>query len=275
MNLLRRSGHALFVVVALCVIAGCSHRADPREATKEFFDLIGSGKTQQAYESSAFAFRAQQSVKAFETTVKEQGLAGFATAVWESPLIEGRTAKMRGEITAPAGQKMALVVTLNDESGRWRVFAIRTPRNRETGMAANLFGSVGRTTEFTEAIDRPIPDDKTVRTLALETLLFFNDAIGERSFEEFYKKVSKTWQKQLTVGQLNRAFQPFVDNNVNIAGIKEMEPVLEGPAHVSSEGLLVISGEYRTTPYRVIFSLRFIYELPKWKLFGIDVTLRK
>jgi hypothetical protein len=275
MNLLRRSGLVLFLCAALGVIGACSHRGDPRQATKEFFDLLASGKTQEAYEASAFAFRAQQSLKAFEITVKEQGLAGFATAVWESPVLEGRSAKMRGEVMAPTGEKGALVVTLTDEDGRWRVFAIRTPRSRETGLAANLFGSVGRTTAFIEAIDRPIPEEKTVRALTTETLLFFNDAVQARSFEEFYNKVSKTWQKQLTIGQLNRAFQPFIDNGVSLAGIKDIEPVFDGPAHVSSEGLLVISGMYPTAPYRVIFSLRFIYELPTWKLFGIDVTLRK
>jgi hypothetical protein len=247
----------------------------PQEAAAEFFTLIAGGKTQEAYDATAFAFKAQQSLKAFETTVTEQGLAGFAGAAWEKPAVEGRSAKVRGEATAPSGQKVALVVTLTDEGGRWRVFAIRTPRSRETGLAANLFGSVGRTTEFTEPIDRPVPDEKTVRALAAETLLVFNDAIQAQSFEEFYKNVSKTWQKQLTVGQLNRAFQPFVDNGVSLAGIKDVEPVFDGPAHVSTEGLLVISGSYPTNPYRVIFSLRFIYELPKWKLFGIDVTLRK
>ena len=60
-----------------------------------------------------------------------------------------------------------------------------------------------------------------------------------------------------------------------MAAIKDIEPVFETPPTITSDGLLLLSGYYPTERYRVIFTVRFIYELPRWKLFGIDVTLRK
>ncbi|HEX5176625.1 MAG TPA: hypothetical protein VFV83_06335 [Chthoniobacteraceae bacterium] len=271
---------ALPLWVACAFLAGCAHEADPVAAAQKFFNLIAQNKTKEAYESSAFAFQTQQSLKAFEATVREQELALFASAKWEAPQPEGRLVKLRAEIGAngsdgDGGRKRALVVTMNHESGAWRTFSIRTPRSVQTGIAANLFGSVGKTASFVEGVDRPVPDDKTVRALALEELLRFNDALQKKSFADFYSEVSKTWQKQLTVGQLNRAFQPFIEHKVNIAGIEKVEPVFESPPIVTSEGLLVLTGYYPTDRYRVIFTLRFIYELPRWKLFGIDVTLKK
>lgn len=265
---------AVGVLATLLFVEGCQKRGDPLTATRAFFALIAAGKTREAYESSAFAFQAQQSLKAFETTAKEQALASFVDASWDPPEITGRTAKIRGEATN-AGRKIALIVTLNNESAGWRIFSVRTPRNLQTGMSANLFGAVGKTAGFTEAIDRPLPDEKTVHTMALETMLMFNESVQEKSFDQFYEKISKTWQKQLTIGQLTRAFNPFIDAGVNIAGIKDVEPVFDEAPQITSEGLLIIGGHYPTTPYRVVFALRFIYELPKWKLFGIDVTLRK
>jgi hypothetical protein len=258
-------------------LSGCGQPADPVAAARKFFALIAQDKTREAYESSAFAFQAQQSLKAFEATVREQELARFASATWEATQTDARTAKLRGEIEGdgPDARKRALVVTLNHEGGAWRTFSIRTPRDIRTGIAANLFGSVGKTAGFVEGVDRPVPDEKTARALVLEALLLFNDALQKKSFEDFYPEVSKAWQKQLTIGQLNRAFKPFIDHEVNLAGIEKIEPVFESPPTVTTDGLLVLTGYYPTERYRVIFTVRFIYELPRWKLFGIDVTLRK
>jgi hypothetical protein len=60
---------------------------------------------------------------------------------------------------------------------------------------------------------------------------------------------------------------------------------------VSADGIMSVSGYYDTKPYMVRFGLKFIYEQPAavlrrpdraplegtrdWKLFGIDVNLRK
>ena len=262
-------------------LGGCAHQPDPVAAAQAFFKLIAENKTREAYESSAFAFQAQQSLKAFEATVREQELALFATAKWEPGEKDGQLVKLRAEIAGDgesnggSERKRALVVTMNYESGGWRTFSIRTPRSLQTGIAANLFGSVGKTASFVEGVDRPVPDDKTARALALEALLLFNDALQKKSFADFYTEVSKTWQKQLTVGQLNRAFQPFIEHEVNLAGIAKVEPIFETAPIVTSDGILVLTGYYPTERYRVIFTVRFIYELPRWKLFGIDVTLRK
>ena len=42
---------------------------------------------------------------------------------------------------------------------------------------------------------------------------------------------------------------------------------------LEGEGLLVVAGMFPTQPYRVAFSFKYMYEVPRWKLFGIDVNL--
>jgi len=44
---------------------------------------------------------------------------------------------------------------------------------------------------------------------------------------------------------------------------------------VNSDGLLILAGHYDGHPYRIQFALKYIYELPSWKLFGLDVNLLK
>ena len=42
---------------------------------------------------------------------------------------------------------------------------------------------------------------------------------------------------------------------------------------IGSDGVLVVKGYYETKPYRTTFMLRFIYELPYWRLYGVEVQL--
>ena len=50
---------------------------------------------------------------------------------------------------------------------------------------------------------------------------------------------------------------------------------LDGPPVINTEGVLVINGHFHTAPYQVYFNMKFMYELPRWKLFGLDVNLQK
>ena len=265
----------LLLATTATLLTSCGRKSDPVTAAQNFFELLGSGRTAEAYENSAFGFKAHRSLRIFEQTSREMGLTEFASATWEQPEIKNQTAKLRGELVTKNGGKMPIVVTLNEESGQWRVFALRSPRSVETGLVQNRFSLLGKGSSFTDPLSQPMPDEQTIRQLALETLLKFNDAIARNSFDQFYENVSRAWQAQLTIGQLQRAFQPFVDKKVNIAHIADAEPSLKPPPHINTDGLLVISGEYPTEPYRVVFTLKYNYELPKWRLFGIDVQLRK
>jgi len=88
------------------------------------------------------------------------------------------------------------------------------------------------------------------------------------------KKALTDVQKEIGASKLQRAFQPFIDQQIDLSAIKMLEPKFDAPARVNTDGLLFVSGEFPSKPYRVIFSLKFMYELPKWKVFGLDVTMR-
>lgn len=267
---------AAVVAIALLSLSGCGRKAGPEEAVKTFFDDLAAGRTKDAYESAAFGFQAQQSFQRFDTTVREMGLGNLASVTWGAPEVSGRSAKVHGEFSPKAGPKFALVVTLNDESGSWRVYALKSPRDMQTGLVQNSFGAMGKAPDFVEAVNRqPAPDEATVRQLATDAMTQFNEAVREKSFAEFYTKTAHAWQSQITEQRLQRAFQGFIDQQVELRGIRDVEPVFDGPAQVSTEGLLLVSGQYPLKPYRVVFSLKFTYELPTWRLFGIDVSLVK
>ena len=275
MSALRRLTLPIFLFTTGALLTGCGSKPDPAAAATRFFELIGQGKAQQAYESAAFTFQAQQSEKVFAQTAKEMGLTQFASAKWETPEITGKTAKLRGEISTTKEAKIPLVVTLNEESGSWRVFSLRSPRDVQTGRAENRFTLIGKPPAFNDALSQPMPNEAAIKALTRETMARFNEAIQQQSFTGFYQRVSRSWQKQLTEGQLQRAFQPFIDNKIDLSQVQELEPVFTEPPHITTEGLLLVTGTYATTPYKTVFMLKYIYELPRWQLFGIDIRLEK
>ena len=82
-------------------------------------------------------------------------------------------------------------------------------------------------------------------------------------------------QGQLTERKLKNAFQGFIDAGVNLEGAKDVQPVFDPAPEINGQGLLVATGYYPTTPNRIVFTMRFVYELPHWKLIGLDINLVK
>jgi hypothetical protein len=285
---------------AAVLLASCGKKPGPAEVARAFFDQIAAGQIDAAYAEAAFGFRAQQSPAFFASMLKELGLTAIASAQYEVlGSDDRRTAKIRADLTTRDGRAVPLIATLTHEDGRWRIFALKSPHDTQTGLVQNRFSIVGRGPDFVEPIDRqPVPDEAAVKALVLETLLRFNAAVQEKSFLGFFEKCSLAWQDQLVTGEvlpgtprtmrraltdtqkeigaakLQRAFQPFIDQQIDLSGIQQTEPRFDAPARVTTDGLLVVGGEFPTKPYRVIFALKFMYELPKWKVFGLDVTMR-
>jgi hypothetical protein len=266
--------YALIAAVAL-LMTGCEKKTDPVSALRTFFEKLAAGKTEQAYAETAFGFQAGQNEKAFEAVVRDLGLSDYQSIQSESPKIQGNSATLRLEITTRAGKQVPFVVTMTNETGAWRVFTIRTPRDAGTGVAENPFTVLGKAPEIAGTAPAAPPEEKEVRRLIRENLLAFDQAVADRSFKAFYETLSATWRDTLTEGQLERAFQPFIDHQYRVTGVASTEAILDRQPALNSEGILVVSGYYPTKPFKTVFSLKFIYEMPKWKLFGIDVNLQE
>jgi hypothetical protein len=264
-----------FLTAIAILTGGCAKTTDPVVALRTFFEQLAAGHAREAYESTAFGFQAGQDEKAFEAVVRDLGLADYQSLQSEPPKIEGNSATLPLEITNREGRRIPFIITMTNETGAWRVFAIRTPRDSQTGVAENPFTVLGKAPEVAGLGAATPPDEKEVRRLIRENLLAFDQAIADRSFVAFYDTLSARWRDQIAEAQIERAFQPFVDNQFRLSGVASTEAILDRPLELNSEGMLIVSGYYPTQPFKTVFSLKFVYELPKWKLFGIDVNLLK
>ncbi len=276
---------ALVLRLLLCALLACAAacaRKDAPPATAQaaaqlFFDQIRRGELAPAFESTGFAFKEQQNLKFFGERVREYELQDSAVALTPLPVepADAKTAKFNVEVTLKNGQKYPLVLTMERDKETWRVFSLREPRNPNTGIGRNRFSIVGAPVAMNYAVNMKVPDDATVRRLVHNSMILFSDAIQTESFWEFYENASMAWQKELTEQKLANAFHSFIERKVNMSGILDLQPKFDVPPEIGTDGFLVVTGHYATKPYEVHFTLRYIYELPEWKLLGLNCHLKK
>lgn len=247
---------ALIIVVVLFAFGltqGAVKSAD------NFLGLIGAGKIAEAYESASATLKSQQTLDAFTKSVTTLGLTDFSSVSWSNRKTENDRAYLEGSAKTRAGGTIPLNAELVKESGNWKVISLTAP---QSGVSSTQSG--GR---------QQVPSDDKSKALILASLLDFNKAIRDKSFEHFHASISRAWQEQITPDKLKEVFQQFIDKQLDLSPITKVDPVLTDAPQLNSDGLLVLEGYYPTQPLKVNFKLKYIYEHPAWKLFGINVNV--
>lgn len=259
---------ALLALGALVVAVVFYATSGAVEAADEFLEAVGRGDLDAAYQQTAPAFQAQQDRAAFERVIGQLGLTEFASRSWSSRSIEGSRAELDGTVTTRAGDAVPLRMTLIKAEGVWRVFSL----SGEQAGAAVLEPGEERPSAPPPAA---VPAAEDLAALATESVLALNRGIAEKDFTSFYDSISKLWQPQTSAAELAGAFQVFVDREIDLSGVAQVEPVFEPQPEIDPEGALRLSGYFPTTPVRVFFGLRYVREAAGWKLLGIQVDLKE
>ncbi len=249
-------GVAVVLIAAILVLVFGLTRGAVKSAD-DFLAQIGAGKIETAYEETSATLRKQQTLASFEETVKELGLTDYASVFWSNREVKNDRAHLEGSVTTKSGGKVPLTMELVKESGSWKVIFLSAPRAGVT----------------TEQAGKTLPSDDAAKRLALDSLLAFNQAVHNRDFSSFHQKISRLWQEQITPQKLNEVFADFIQKQIDISSIKEVDPILTEAPTIDSDGILVLEGYYPTHPSKVHFRLKYIYEHPAWKLLGIKVNV--
>lgn len=281
----------LSLFCSLAILSGCSKPMEPVQTATTFFEQIGKNKAKEAYDSTAFAFQANLSLKSFESMMKTIGLTdNMPICTWNKPVTKDGDVSLEGNVTCAVGPRIPVSMTLTREHGRWCILKLHTGAQpgKFTKDTGNRFTVIGKGVAFNDAANQPLPSEKVLRQIVEDDLVLFNDALQRHSFAIFYNSVSYSWQQQLTLKQLQHAFQPFIDKKINLGQLRSLTATFDVPPAIDPDGLLVLVGHYPPQPsltgtteanptgmFRVYFTLRYTYELPKWKLLGIDVQLTR
>ena len=249
----------LIIIIIIIILLAFALTRGAVKSGEDFLGLIGSGKIAAAYESASPTLKSRESLESFTQSVKDLGLTDFASASWSSREKKNDRAHLEGSVKTRSGGTIPLNLDLVKESGTWKVNYLSAP---QSGVAVEQGG-------------KQLPTDEKSKTLILDSLLDFNKAVQNKSFDGFHTKISRAWQEQITPDKLKEVFQQFIDKKLDISSIKTVEPILSEPPQINSDGLLVLQGYYPTHPSKVNFQLKYIYEHPAWKLFGINVNVNE
>jgi len=261
----------LFGLTALW--SGCGNPTADQTA-QAFFEALRTGRYDEAWAKTAFAFQAQCNEKIFQQASRDLGITG-ANAIQIDPAdIQGDEAKFNGHIQTAGGLKINFTVVLLKEKERWNIFEIRNETGVPEVPIENRFTTVGRATELIDPSKNLPPTPAQAAALTKKTILAFNHSVQDQDFTTFYDGASNIWKNQTSPKRLLAAFEPFIANGVNLAGIEGVEPVFDMPLDVDVGGILMIQGHFETTPLMVFFTLRFYYEMPRWRVFGLEIQLR-
>jgi hypothetical protein len=118
-----------------------------------------------------------------------------------------------------------------------------------------------------------VPSEKELKALTLDSLLAFNKAVAAKDFTSFHGQISKLWQGQITPSQLAETFKTFIDQEIDIAFLSSADPVFDKPPAIDGDGVLILDGHYPTSPNKVTFRLKYLYEKTAWKLIGINLNV--
>lgn len=125
------------------------------EAGEEFLALIGQEKIEEAYQSTATAFRSQQDAASFASTVRAIGLTRYESASWAQRQIQNDRATLEGSVRTVDGGTIPLTIELVSEGDAWRVLSLTTP------MAGAAIGDAEKATAAAPADTAPTPGTPT------------------------------------------------------------------------------------------------------------------
>lgn len=253
-KLLLIGGVAVMLIGGL-VITAFAVTTDAVKATDEFLTLLGEGKTRETLEATASAFRANETEQSLAAVAGQLGLVGFQSARWHARQIQNNVATLEGTATTRDGAAVPLTVKLVKEDGRWKVLSLSGP---QAGSAAQPTG-------------KSVPSDAALKNLVNDTMTRFTEAVRRDDFTEFYAGISELWKSQISAEKLQQVFQQFSQRHEAFAATRNAAPIFDEPPVIDENGLLILRGYYATAPQRVLFRLKYTYEHPQWKLFGIEV----
>lgn len=286
---LPRRAAAAVLLCLICVVAGCGHAPtsaqDPESAANAFFAAVESGDAHAAYEGSAFAFQASQTYDAFISNARELGIVGGQPPVWTRKDIRDTDARLDGTVTTQTGAPLNLSVAMIMEGKTWRLFTLHTATGTQDAEPEDRFTLVGKGSGFNDVYHQPMPNTAQLADLVHDTTRKFNDAIRTGDFHDFYLSISRQWKDGqrntgeaaagVTENMLKNHFQGFTDQKIDISGAANVPPVYDQTPIINQDGLLELHGHFDLPQFRVNFYYEYAYELPRWKLFGINLNLTK
>ena len=169
----------------------------------------------------------------------------------------GKVGTLNGSIMTKNGEVSPLKLVLNKEKGEWKIFFIEKALTKSEQEAKAKKAKV-------------IADYTKLSRISMHYLA---QSVADKNMTVLYKNISKVWQKEASVKDLDKTYGVFSKNGVNLLALDQVSPTLTS-ANVNKKGILTLGGYYVAGKNKVHFLEKFIAEEKVWKLVALSVEIK-
>jgi len=244
----------VIIVVTLLIVgkltSGMTSTAD------SFFAAVAAGDRAAAAACLSEDFKASTSMDALWGFLEQSALVDYESASWGSREISGGQGQLEGSISTEGGGSVPVTIHFVKEADQWSI-----QRIEKAGAGIS---------QAPETLS--IPEDAALAKMVSGSMGALARAINAADFGPFHAGVSELRKSQISAGELQSAFQAFIDQGIDLTALDGMEPVLsERPALDPETNVLGLKGYFASSPSVTNFEFDYIYEHPNWKLLGVNV----
>ncbi|MEK7218846.1 MAG: hypothetical protein AAB728_05275, partial [Patescibacteria group bacterium] len=221
-----------------------------------FLLTLKEKRAEEAYLSTARAFRAETPRETFLAFAKDFPFAAYERAQWKprSFTLLPFTATIQGRVTL-AGETVPALLTFRSESGTWKIGKV----------AFNTAGAVS------------LPKEEETLELVRGTMAALAQALRKKDFSALHARGSSPWREEVTPEALeNSSLELLNAKGLDLTALEKDDPRLSARPSLDSENALSARGYYPMGNKKaLLFDLRYAYEGKAWKLAGIGVGMGK
>ena len=240
------------------------------ESADKFFTLLKSNNYQEAYNSTSSEFKASTTIADFTNFLKDNNLDKYVSGNWNDRSIVNDQGNLKGTINTTGQGSILVELNFVKEGNAWKILNLRpinSAAQRSTSVTSETNGSI-------PSNKLELPSDEALVALTNASMTSFANAVDKADFQDFYANISSLWSAQTSAEELKKAFQSFLDQKVDLSFIKGVKPTFSEKPTLDAQDVLVLSGYYPGQEKTAVFTLKFIYEHPTWKLAGIEVNVK-
>ncbi len=232
--------------------------SDMTDTADQFFANVRANEIDKSYALLAGQFRATTSRDELAGFIKANSLTRYSDASWGSRSIESGRGKISGTVNLDDGSSIPLTMDFVKEEGKWRIYSLYK-------QAAGL---------KEEASGIQVPDEAEIVDMVKRTDMTFAQSVNARSMQGFHSYVSRLWQGQHSVEQLDQAFDSFYQAGLDLTVLQNFAPQFSSPPALNEQNVLVVTGHYPTRPSQYHFEQKYVYEGLGWKLIGYQANVK-
>lgn len=262
---------AASIVLALAACGGAPDPG-PEAAARDFLTHLAAGRTEEAWAMTAFLFQVNSSEAVFDRAARDYQIRGAADIDLGVATEGPQRTRFTGTYRTAEAFHVPFEIEMAKERGLWKVlrFAVRLgPEARKI----EAFSALADLEGLRPPDDQPVPNETELRELARLSLLDFAEAVAAEDFSAFYEKTSEIWKAQTSPVRLKSRFEAFRHHRVDLREALRNPPQLTAPPDVDRKGILTIKGAFPYNENTIHFETRFRYELPRWRLFGLALSV--